>query len=134
MGMNLSRKKSRLGIMVPVASMGDIAFLLIIFFLLTSNFIKEGHVNIEPAASPDIEKLKESGISVSMDGDGEVWLQGTQCPVEALQGGVQVLIEDLEDKTVMLKIDKGLSQKQFGRVFLALSNAGAEIALVGVKE
>ena len=129
-----ARKKRRLTIIVPVVSMGDIAFLLIIFFMLTSNFIKEGHVKIEQPSSPDIEELQESSISVSMDSDGQIWLQGVPCPIEALKGGVQVLVADLEDKTVMLKIDKCLSQREFGPVFLAMSNAGAEIALVGLKE
>ncbi len=132
--MDRARKRNRLSIMVPVASMADIAFLLIVFFMLTSNFLKEGHVDIEQATSPDIEEIKESSISVTMDEDGQVWLQGQPCPIEALKGGVQVLIDDAEDKTVMLKIDKWLSQKDFGDVFLSLSNAGAEIALVGIKE
>ncbi len=129
--MDRARKRNRLAIMVPVASMADIAFLLIIFFMLTSNFLKEGHVKIDQATSPDIEEIKESSVSVTMDEDGQVWLQGQPCPIEALKGGVQVLIEDVEDKTVMLKIDKRLSQKDFGEVFLSLSGAGAEIALVG---
>lgn len=132
--MKVTRRRSRLAIMVPIASMGDIAFLLIIFFMLTSNFIKEGHVEVTPASSPDIEEIKESSVSVTMDRDGEIWIQGEPCPVGALKGGVQVLIEGIEDKTVMLKIDKDLSQKQFGPVFLEMSNAGAEIALVGIKE
>ena len=132
--MDRARKRNRLAVMVPVASMGDIAFLLIIFFMLTSNFLKEAHVDIEQAASPDIEEIKESSVSVTMDGDGQVWLQGQPCPIEALKGGVQVLIEGSEDKMVMLKIDKRLSQKDFGKVFLSLSNAGAQIGLVGVKE
>jgi biopolymer transport protein ExbD len=120
--------------MIPLASMGDIAFLLIIFFMLTSNFIKEAHIKVTPPASPDIEVLKESRVSLSMDEEGNVWLQGQPCPQALIESATETLLENQEDKVVVLKIDKGLTQEQFGPVLMALSKAGAEIALVGTKE
>ena len=128
------RRKHRPQPFIPLASMGDIAFLLIIFFMLTSNFIKEAHVKIDPARSPDIDRLKESGISVSVDEDGETWLQGTPCSVGFLRRGVEALLEDRDEKVVMLKIDRNVPQDTFGEVFLELSKAGAELALVGTEE
>jgi biopolymer transport protein ExbD len=132
--MKLERKKNRIPILVPIASMGDIAFLLIIFFLLTSNFIKEKHVKIEQAAAPDIEELEQASVSVTIDGDGEVWLQGSPCPVEILRVGVEAILEGKPDRLVMLKVDKSVPQESFGNVILELSKAGAELALVGERE
>jgi biopolymer transport protein ExbD len=132
--MKLDRKKNRIPILIPMASMGDIAFLLIIFFLLTSNFIKEGHVKIEQAKAPDIETLEETSVSVSVDEAGEVWLQGTPCPMNILSSGVETLLANQDDKVVMLKIDRNVPQEKFGEVFLELSKAGAELALIGQEE
>ncbi len=132
--MKLERKKNRIPILVPIASMGDIAFLLIIFFLLTSNFIKEKHVRIEQAQSPDIEELEQASISVTVDEAGEVWLQGAPCPVDMLQLGVEALLEGKPDRLVMLKVDRNVPQEGFGKVILELSKAGAELALVGERE
>jgi len=128
------RRSKRISPLIPVASMGDIAFLLIIFFMLTSNFIKEAHVEVEQPSAPSIEPMKESQVAVTMDKDGELWLQGQPCPAEVLEEGVKALLVDREDKVVMLKIDKNVHHEAFGRVFLALSRAGAEIALVGKEE
>jgi biopolymer transport protein ExbD len=132
--MKLERKKNRIPILIPMASMGDIAFLLIIFFLLTSNFIKEGHVKIEQAASPDIEELEESSVSVTVDEAGQVWLQGTLCPLDLLKSGVEALLDGAEKRVVMLKVDRDVPQENFGEVILELSKAGAELALVGTEE
>jgi biopolymer transport protein ExbD len=132
--MKLERKKNRIPILIPMASMGDIAFLLIIFFLLTSNFIKEGHVKIEQAEAPDIESLEESSVSVSVDEAGEVWLQGSPCSMDILGRGVEALLANQDNKVVMLKIDRNVPQEKFGEVFLELSKAGAELALVGQEE
>ena len=128
------RRKKRLKAIVPTASFADIAFLLNIFFMVTSNFIKEGHIELTQPRSPEIEALKETQISVALDKDGELWLQGKPCPVAILEEGVKVLIAELGDKTVMLKIDKDVRQEKYGPVFLALSRAGAELALIGQKE
>ena len=127
------RKRRKSKILVPVAAMADIAFLLIIFFILTTNFMTETHIELEEASSIDIDALEESTVSVSVDKDGQVWLQGEPCPQEVLESGVTALLQERDDKTVMLKIDKHLPHEKFGPVFLALSGAGAEIALVGAK-
>jgi biopolymer transport protein ExbD len=131
--MIISRKKKSSFIMIPVASMGDIAFLLIIFFMLTSNFMKESDIKLEEAQAPDIEEMKDSQLSVSVDEEGKVYLQGAEISVNNLRGEVEAFIADKEDKTVMLKIDKNLKEEQFGDIFLELSNSGAEIALIGIK-
>jgi len=128
------RRGRRIPAMVPIASMGDIAFLLIIFFMLTSNFIKEAHVVLDRPTAPDIEEMKESQISVSMDKEGQVWLQGEPCPVEVIEEGVAALLADRDDKLVMLKIDREAPHEAYGEIFLQLSRAGAEIALVGLSE
>lgn len=131
--MKTARKKKTSLIVVPVASMGDIAFLLIIFFMLTSNFMKESKIEIEEAQAPDIQDLKDSQLSVSVDEKGQIYLQGAEITVDQLRSEVEAYLADKEDKTVMLKIDKKLKQEQFGDIFIELSKSGAEIALVGIK-
>ena len=131
--MKIKRHRRKLAIMVPVASMGDIAFLLIIFFMLASNFVREAHVRFDPAQSPDIEQLERSQVSVTIDEEGEIWLQGEPCPLELLESGVRALIADAASKSVMLTVHRELTHDNFGDVFLRLSEAGAEIALIGTK-
>ena len=132
--MMIKRKRRTMPMAVSVASMGDIAFLLIIFFILASNFAKEAHIDFDPAKSPDIEKMERSQVSVTVDKDGQVWLQGEECPVDLLEGGVEALLLEQENKVVMLTIHRELSHDVYGDVFLKLSGAGAEIALVGEKK
>ena len=131
--MMISRKRRKMSIMVPIASMGDIAFLLIIFFILASNFAQEAHIKFDPAKSPDIEKMKRSQVSVAVDKEGQIWLQGEECPVDLLSGGVEALLVEQDNKVVMLTVHRELTHDVYGPVFLKLSEAGAEIALVGEK-
>ena len=73
----IKRRKKSLPI-IPTASMGDIAFLLIIFFMLASNFMKSANVKAEEPASPDVEQQEPALVSVIYDQEGKLWLQGVE--------------------------------------------------------
>lgn len=120
---------------VPVASMGDIAFLLIIFFMVCSNFAKEASVKLSPPKSEDIEQIKESGVSVSIDKDGLIYIQGQLVPdAEAVEWGVAALMQNKvthEGRTVMFKCDAEIGRDVFEPVLDAIARSGALIAAVG---
>jgi len=127
------RRRARKKALVPLTSFGDIAFLLIIFFMVASIFMREQHINVTEAASPDID-LVELTVSVVVDEEGEVWLDGQSIPKPALESQLSLMLEGQADRRVMLKIDRNLRQRDFGDVIGILADAGAEILLLGEKE
>jgi len=131
-------KKRRSAVSVPVASMGDIAFLLIIFFMVCSNFIKEAQVKLEPPQARDLTGLSESPVSVSVDKEGKIYLQGSRVPdAEAIEYGVSSLIKDQvteEGRTVIFKCDEEVDKAVFEPVLDAISRGGGLIAAVGLKK
>ena len=76
--MKRSRRKKRRQVKVPIASMGDIAFLLIIFFLLLSEFTKDNkNVLLTPPESAQVEKSKAVAVArVAVDQSGTIYLDG----------------------------------------------------------
>ncbi|OGV53077.1 MAG: hypothetical protein A2X49_17230 [Lentisphaerae bacterium GWF2_52_8] len=127
-------RRKRMNIFLPIASMGDIAFLLIIFFMLTSKFMKESHVIFKEAESPDIKQIEDSAISVIVDNEAKIWLQGKLCgSPEDLRLAVERLVMDKKDKVVMLKVDRNIKESEFGPILVSLSKAGVKIAMIGTK-
>jgi biopolymer transport protein ExbD len=127
----IEHKRRKLPIMVPLASFGDIAFLLIIFFMLASNFVKEAHIELERVQAGNIEEVEPASVSVTMDVDGVCYLQGQVQPVGSLEAAVAMEIQDADDKRVAMTIDKNLTYKQYGEVQMALVRAGATIIAIG---
>lgn len=127
------RRRRQIPLLIPFASIGDIVFLLIIFFVLTSNFIQEAHIKLAPAVSPDVDKLKQGTVTVSLDRNGDLWLQGQPVPVEGLEYEVSALLQGKDSRLVVLKVDKDLPHARYGPVVSALSRAGAQIGLLGRK-
>jgi len=128
--MKIERKK-RVQPCVPMAPMGDIAFLLIIFFMLTSTFIHEAHLTVSLPESPDIERLGDGHLSVLMDQDGELWVQGHPCRLPDLAGILETELTSRPDDLITLKIDRAVRQDQFAPVLVSLSGTGARIAWLG---
>ena len=124
------RKKSVL--FVSVVAMGDIAFLLIIFFILVGNFMKD-NMKVTPPRSEDLQPQEAPQVIVVMDEAREVWLQGVKIPIDALSDMVQTMVGDHRDRPVHVKIHRTIEHKDFLPVIEALSEAGVKIVLAGDK-
>ena len=117
---------------VSVVAMGDIAFLLIIFFILAGNFMKD-NMKFTPPVSMDVETFEPAQVTVVMDESGEVWLQGINIDIKQLADGVIQMVGDRRDSPVHVKIHKTAESKDFMPIFGALSEAGVKIMLAGDK-
>lgn len=127
------RRRKRMSILLPTASMGDIAFLLIIFFMLASNFMKTANVKAEDPASPDVEPQDAAQVQVVLDDEGTLWLQGVVIGITELSGAVQAAVGEHRDRPVHVRIHKTHPRKDFLPVIEALSEAGVRIVLAGEK-
>ena len=58
------RRRKKPNLVLPLSSMGDIAFLLIIFFMLASNFMKTGNVDLQRPGAPTLEQQEPAKCSV----------------------------------------------------------------------
>jgi len=133
------RRRRRLNVLVPLTSMGDIAFLLIIFFILCSNFAREPSVELDPAESMTLEELQQGKVLVSIDKDGQLWLDKYKVAdadqlEEALPGyyaerGLDP--ETDEDLKVYLKPDRDTPFEVYQPVMAAITNTGVGLVLVG---
>jgi biopolymer transport protein ExbD len=129
------RKSRRVAPTVPLASMGDIAFLLTIFFILTSNFAKDDTRNIKPPNARELAELENQNVSVSIDADGGVFFNGrpvaSPATIEAGVAGFLAGKKDPRDRMVVFRCDQGVDKKVFEPVLAAISKAGGVIAAVG---
>ncbi len=120
---------------VPVASMGDIAFLLIIFFMLCSNFAKQANIKAESPHSPLVQKLKESMNSVIISDQGVIHLNGQVIPdAQGVEYALLALIKNSttdDGRTVMFKCDRNVDKQVYEPVLDAIAAAGGLVAAIG---
>lgn len=132
--MNLHRKRKNLG-GIPTASMSDVAFLLLVFFLSTTKFdIKKGLGLVLPPASEQADKrvrLKDENITkVLIDKDGRILLRTFESEeliqITQLEGKIKQLITGNPDMVISLQTDRRAKYQYMVLALDRLQAAGAE--------
>jgi len=134
-----NQRKKRKPIPVPIASMGDIAFLLIIFFLVCSEISRDNsNVQVQLPYSEYVEK-NEARIAarVAVDASGEIYLDGYNVTTaKDVEWGVRAILAKTtsdDQRHVQFKCDANLPKEQFEPVLKAIAEAGGIIDAVGEK-
>lgn len=136
--MRSRRRRKRIPFLVPTTSMGDIAFLLIIFFILCST--KKAGITINPPTSTGLENLPKPTIYVAIDADYRLWLDGGEVgsPGE-IESGVATILQNvdpnapIDKRSVVFECDRKVPKEIFEPVLESLAKAGAIIAAVGTE-
>ncbi|MBN1949012.1 MAG: biopolymer transporter ExbD [Candidatus Cloacimonetes bacterium] len=132
--MNLHRKRKNLG-GIPTASMSDVAFLLLVFFLSTTKFdIKKGLGLVLPPASEQADKrvrLRDENITkVLIDKDGRILLRTFDSEeliqITQLESKVKQLISGNPDMVISLQTDRRAKYQYMVMALDRLQSAGAE--------
>jgi biopolymer transport protein ExbD len=115
---------------VPTASMADIAFLLIIFFMLTTSFSPERTSVKLPESVMRTEVSKDAAI-VAIAGNGTIMFTSGKEDAVALSGPddlgkrIKELITQVPDKEFVIKADRDARYEWIDQVLDALRKNGA---------
>ena len=104
--MNL-RKRLRVPAEVPTSSMADIAFLLIVFFMLTAVFATTEGLRFEyPEDDPtQLDVQPEEAIHIKILGEGQHVVDKTPMTLEEMGGYVQMKMQQSPDKPVIIQTE-----------------------------
>jgi biopolymer transport protein ExbD len=130
------KKKKRRTVAVPVASMGDIAFLLIIFFLVCSEESKQKSLDVTLPKSVYVAKTSSPlAARVAIDKDGTVYFDGQRVEgAKDVEWGVRAVLASTvadEQRHVQFTCDAALPRETFEPVLQAIAEAGGIIEAVG---
>ena len=119
------KRRTRMGVQVPLTSLIDIIFLLLIYFLLTTNFMVEEGIKIKlpqaKASTPQTEEV----ITVYVDQQGRAFLGTKEVSMSALFDGLKEMIGDKEDKLVVVRADRAVILNKAVKVMDVVKAAGA---------
>ena len=118
--------------------MADIAFLLIIFFMVCSEVSKDRKLPLELPKSVYVEKTENAiAARVSIDESGQIWFEGrgVDSPKD-IEWGVRAMLANAVSESqrhVQFKCDASLPRETFEPVLQAIAEAGGIIEAVGEK-
>lgn len=119
---------------IPMVGMADIAFLLIVFFMLTSTFSKDTGLDISLPSAATIESLPRREISVWVTQQGEVLLDRVPVPPEELPIRLAAALQQTSLKAVTIRGDQEVNYGVIVDIMDVSKQLGASITLAAVYE
>ena len=132
--MKLKRKDHGDGA-IDVGSFADIAFLLIIFFILTTTFVKIAGNTIEiPSGSADESEAEQKQLSVTLSADSITYGEGAKSmSIDELRVALakeKFVTKEPDDRMVILEADGQVLYERYFQVVMAISDAGGVLTLI----
>ena len=119
------KKRERYEVKVPLTSLIDIVFLLLIYFLLTTNFMVDEGITIKlPQARASKPQVEES-ITVYVDKEGRSYLNNKEINIGNLFKQLREMISGKKDKLVVVRADRGVILNKAVKVMDVAKAAGA---------
>ena len=111
---------------IPTASMADIAFLLLIFFLVTTTIdMDKGLGIVLPAEGQEIEISKKNIVNCLINSTGKVLLGGDPVEVRNLNKIIRQKLAENEKLVISVKAHEKTPYKDYIRVIDQLKMANA---------
>jgi len=113
----------------------DMVFLLLIFFVVTTSFVKESGIDVQRSTAQTAEVKERGNIMIGVAEDGEVWFDGKQVDVRSVRAHVERSLAEAPDSGVIIVADQGSITGVVVKVMDQCRIAGAaDISLAAKRE
>ncbi len=119
------RKKRRYAVQVPLTSLIDIVFLLLVYFLLTTNFMVDEGIDIKLPQAEASKPQTQEEITIYVDARGRAFLENREVALNDLFKRLQEKIGAAQDRLVVIKADRTVVLNQAVAVMDVAKAAGA---------
>ena len=119
------KRRDPIKVQVPLTSLIDIVFLLLIYFLLTTNFMVDEGIKIKlPQARASAPQTEET-ITVYVDQQGRAFLGTEEVSIARLFDRLKEKIGSQENKLVVIRADRAVILNKAVKVMDIAKAAGA---------
>ena len=120
------RERSYYQLQAPLTSLIDIVFLLLIYFLLTTNFMVDEGIQVKLPQADATSPQTEKEITIYVDSSGNVFMDNRAVPLNALFTIVKGKLGEKTGVPVVIKADKSVVLDKAVRVMDVVKAAGAD--------
>jgi biopolymer transport protein ExbD len=119
------KKRTRLQVQLPLTPLIDIVFLLLIYFLLTTNFLVDEGIKIKLPQAKASAPQTEKEITVYVDKQGRAFLENEEVSLAMLFDRLKEIIGGKENRLVVIRADRAVILNKAVKVMDVAKAAGA---------
>jgi len=91
---------------IDLAPMLDFVLNLLIFFIITTSFVKESGIVVSLVEAQTPESSQKANILISVRENGDIWMNRRQVDIREVRGLVERMHVERSDDTVIVVADK----------------------------
>jgi biopolymer transport protein ExbD len=120
---------------IDLTPLMDIVFIMLIFFIVTTSFIKESGVDVNRPSANTAERKEHGNILIAITANDEIWIDKRPVDVRAVRANVERLKAESPEASVVIQADKDSKNGLLVQVMDQVHLAGIlNISIAAVKD
>ena len=119
-----SRSNSEQSADIDMTPMLDIVFIMLIFFIVTTSFVKESGIDVNRPTAQTATRKEQGNIIVSIKPNGDIWIDKRLIDIRAVRANVARLHAEQPLGAVVIAADKDAKVKILTQVMDQIRLAG----------
>ena len=111
---------------IDMTPMLDIVFIMLIFFIVTSTFVKESGIDVTRPQAQTAISQELTSILIAIDEHGEIWINQRRIDIRSVRANIERLYAENPQGTVVIQADKASQTGVLVQVMDQAKLAGVE--------
>lgn len=92
---------------IDLTPMLDVVFIMLIFFIVTTSFVKEAGVDVNRPSADTATRQEQGSIMIALRANGEVWMDRRQVDLRAVRAYIERQRVESPEASVVILADTG---------------------------
>ncbi|MAE59261.1 MAG: biopolymer transporter ExbD [Halobacteriovorax sp.] len=91
---------------IDLTPMLDVVFIMLIFFIVTTSFVKEAGIDVSRPNAATAQKKDKASILIAISQAGDIWIDKRRVDVRSVRANVERLHAESPEGSVVIQADK----------------------------
>ncbi|MDN4503663.1 biopolymer transporter ExbD [Alteromonadaceae bacterium BrNp21-10] len=119
---------------IDMTPMLDIVFIMLIFFIVTTSFVKEAGIEVNKPKAQQATKQKSANIFIAINEHGDIWMDKREVDVERVRANLERMLAEQPTDVVILQADVKTEHGVVVEVMDQIKAAGIDRISVAAKD
>jgi biopolymer transport protein ExbD len=118
---------------IDMTPMLDIVFIMLIFFIVTTVFVKQAGIEVNKPEGQTAVKFKNANIFIAVTEDGRVWIDRKEIALETVRANLERLLLEQPTDSVFIQADEKAKHGIVVEVMDQIKASGIDSVAVAVR-
>ncbi len=121
------------GVEIRIGPLIDMVFLLLIFFVVTTSFVKESGIDVQRSTASTAEVKERGNIMIGVSRDGDIYMEGKRVDLRSIRPLLERSLAEDPESGVVVVADKRSDTGSVVKVMDQCRLAGAKNVSLAAK-